>query len=205
MLFRSLQPRAPSEAVDLCENCGQPLRLERGVEVGNIFKLGTRYSDSLGCTYTDKDGNLQPVIMGSYGIGVGRLLACAVEEHHDEKGLKLPLSIAPFAVHMVVLPGKQLDVAPVVRRIEQDLLKAGIEPLIDDREESAGVKFNDADLIGCPLRVTISERALRSGSVELKKRSGGEAWLTPLENGVQEILNTLNQIREQESVKLPHD
>lgn len=192
-------------AGDLCENCGQPLRLERGVEVGNIFKLGTRYSDSLGCTYTDKDGNLQPVIMGSYGIGVGRLLACAVEEHHDEKGLKLPLSIAPFAVHMVVLPGKQLDVAPVVRRIEQDLLKAGIEPLIDDREESAGVKFNDADLIGCPLRVTISERALRSGSVELKKRSGGEAWLTPLENGVQEILNTLNQIREQESVKLPHD
>ena len=164
------------------------------MEVGNIFKLGTRYSDSLGCTFTDQNGELHPVIMGSYGIGVGRLLACAVEQHHDEKGMKLPLSIAPFAVHMVVLPGKQMDVHPVVQQLEQSLIDAGLEPLVDDREESAGVKFNDADLIGCPLRVTVSERALKSGGVELKKRSGGEAWIVPVETAIDAIKNTLQEM-----------
>jgi prolyl-tRNA synthetase len=119
--------------------------------------------------------------MGSYGIGVGRLLACAAEEHHDEKGLIWPVSIAPYPVHIVVLPGKQVDVQPSVDWLEQQLTQAGIEPLVDDREESAGVKFNDADLIGCPLRVTVSERALKNGGVELKKRTGGDAWIVPLE------------------------
>ncbi len=188
-------------AGDLCENCGAPLRLERGVEVGNIFKLGTRYSDSLGCNFTDQNGDLHPVIMGSYGIGVGRLLACAAEEHHDEKGLKLPLSIAPYAVHIVVLPGKQIDVQPVVAQLEQGLNREGLEPLVDDREESAGVKFNDADLIGCPLRVTVSERALKTGSLELKKRVGGDAWLIPLETALDEIRHTLKGLAEQERVQ----
>jgi prolyl-tRNA synthetase len=188
-------------AGDLCENCGAPLRLERGVEVGNIFKLGTRYSDSLDCNFTDQNGNLHPVIMGSYGIGVGRLLACAVEEHHDEKGLILPLSIAPFSVHIVVLPGKQIDVQPVVRQLEQSLHQAGLEPLVDDREESAGVKFNDADLIGCPLRITVSERVLKTGSLELKKRTGGDAWLIPLETALDEIRHTLKELDEQERVQ----
>ena len=181
-------------AGEACENCGAPLRLERGVEVGNIFKLGTRYSDSLGCTFTDQNGELHPVIMGSYGIGVGRLLACAVEEHHDEKGMKLPLSIAPFAVHMVVLPGKQIDVHPVVQQLEHSLTNIGLEPLVDDREESAGIKFNDADLIGCPLRITVSERALKTGGVELKKRSGGDAWIVPLDTAVDEIRKTLQEL-----------
>jgi len=181
-------------AGEACENCGAPLRLERGVEVGNIFKLGTRYSDSLGCTFTDQNGELHPVIMGSYGIGVGRLLACAVEEHHDEKGMKLPLSIAPFAIHMVVLPGKQIDVHPVVQQLEHSLINIGLEPLVDDREESAGIKFNDADLIGCPLRITVSERALKTGGVELKKRSGGDAWIVPLDTAVDEIRKTLQEL-----------
>lgn len=178
-------------AGDACENCGAPLRLERGVEVGNIFKLGTRYSDALGCTFTDQNGELHPVIMGSYGIGVGRLLACAAEEHHDEKGLQWPVSLAPYPVHIVVLPGKQVDVQPTVAWLEQVLTQAGLEPLVDDREESAGVKFNDADLIGCPLRVTISERALKNGGVELKRRSGGDARIVPLEESPVEIQNTL--------------
>ena len=186
----------------LCDNCGAPLRLERGVEVGNIFKLGTRYSDSLGCTFTDQDSQLHPVIMGSYGIGVGRLLACAVEEHHDDKGLKLPLSIAPYALHMVVLPGKQLDVQPIVEQLERALIQEGLEPLIDDREESAGIKFNDADLIGCPLRITVSERALKNGGLELKKRSGGDAWIVPLDSALNEIINTLKEIEVQERVQL---
>ena len=129
--------------------------------------------------------------MGSYGIGVGRLLACAVEEHHDEKGMILPLSIAPFPVHMVVLPGKQMDVHPIVQQLEHSLTNIGLEPLVDDREESAGIKFNDADLIGCPLRVTVSERALKSNSVELKKRSGGDSWIVSLDIALEEIRKTL--------------
>ncbi len=188
-------------AGDLCENCGAPLRLERGVEVGNIFKLGTRYSDSLGCTFTDRNGELHPVIMGSYGIGVGRLLACAVEEHHDDKGLKLPLSIAPFAVHLVALPGRQTDIQPLLAQLESDLLHAGLEPLVDDREESAGVKFNDADLIGCPLRVTVSERALKNGGVEFKRRSGGDAWIVPVDSALDEIKKTLKAIEAEERVQ----
>jgi len=188
-------------AGERCENCGSPLRLERGVEVGNIFKLGTRYSDSLNCTFTDQNGELHPVIMGSYGIGVGRLLACAVEEYHDDKGLKLPSSIAPFPVHVVVLPGKLLDVQPVVSKLEQELLEGELEPLVDDREESAGVKFNDADLIGCPLRVTVSERGLKTGSVELKKRTGGDPWMIPLDTALDEIRRTLKEIAEQERVQ----
>ena len=179
---------------DACENCGAPLRLERGVEVGNIFKLGTRYSDSLGCTFTDPNGLLHPVIMGSYGIGVGRLLACAAEEHHDDKGLIWPVSIAPYPVHIVVLPGRQVDVAPALEWLEQQLIQAGLEPLVDDREESAGVKFNDADLIGCPLRVTVSERALKNGGVELKKRSGGDAWIVPLEECPDVVRATLKEM-----------
>lgn len=179
---------------DGCENCGAPLRLERGVEVGNIFKLGTRYSDSLGCTFTDPNGELHPVIMGSYGIGVGRLLACAAEEHHDDKGLIWPVSIAPYPVHIVVLPGRQVDVQPAVEWLEQELTRVGLETLVDDREESAGVKFNDADLIGCPLRVTVSERALKNGGVELKKRSGGDAWIVPLEECSDVVRATLKEM-----------
>jgi prolyl-tRNA synthetase len=178
-------------AGDPCESCGAPLRLARGVEVGNIFKLGTRYSDALGCTYTDQNGEIKPVIMGSYGIGVGRLLACAAEEHNDEKGLIWPVSIAPYPVHIVVLPGRQVDVQPFAETLIEELAAVGIEALIDDREESAGVKFNDADLIGLPLRVTVSERALKNGGIELKKRSGGDSWIVPVATCVNEIQSTL--------------
>jgi prolyl-tRNA synthetase len=170
-----------------CPNCGQPMRLTRGVEVGNIFKLGTRYTDALGCTYLDEAGTAKPVVMGSYGIGVGRLLACVAEEHHDERGLIWPESIAPFPVHLVVLAGKTIDTWSMAETIEKELTQAGLEPLVDDRLESAGVKFNDADLIGIPLRITVSERALKQGGVEFKCRSGGEAWIVPVEDVLAEV------------------
>ncbi len=172
---------------DGCEKCGQPYRLSRGVEVGNIFKLGTRYTDALDCTFTDENRENHSIIMGSYGIGVGRLLACVAEQHHDDKGLIWPKNIAPYPVHMVVLPSKTMDVTPVVNDLEQKLVQAGLEPLVDDRPDSAGIKFNDADLIGLPLRVTVSERGLKNNGLEMKRRSGGDAWIVPLEKAVEEI------------------
>ena len=168
-----------------CPNCGQPMRLTRGVEVGNIFKLGTRYTDALGCTYLDENGQSRAVVMGSYGIGVGRLLACIAEEHHDERGLLWPKSVAPYPVHLVVLPGKTMDTLTLAEKIEKELTQAGLEPLFDDRAESAGVKFNDADLIGLPLRITVSERAFKQGGVEFKRRSGGDSWIVAVENVLQ--------------------
>ncbi|NTV36651.1 MAG: proline--tRNA ligase, partial [Anaerolineaceae bacterium] len=176
---------------DGCPNCGKPMRQSRGVEVGNIFKLGTRYTSAMGCNFLDENGENNPVIMGSYGIGVGRLLACVAEEHHDEKGLIWPVSIAPFPVHLVVLPGKNMDVRTPASQIEQALIVAGMEPLVDDRDESAGVKFNDADLIGLPLRVTISERALKQGGAEFKLRAGGDAWIVPMEKVIEEVKQAL--------------
>ncbi len=164
----------------LCTQCGQPLRSSRGVEVGNIFKLGTRYSAALDCTFTDAAGQIQPVIMGSYGIGLGRLLACIAEEHHDEAGLIWPASVAPYPLHMVVLPGKSGQPQAAAAELEASLRQAGLEPLVDDREESAGVKFTDADLIGLPLRITVSERALKQGGVEVKRRTAAEKWIAPL-------------------------
>jgi prolyl-tRNA synthetase len=177
-----------------CPNCGQPMRLTRGVEVGNIFKLGTRYTDALGCTYLDENGQSRAVVMGSYGIGVGRLLACIAEEHHDERGLLWPKSVAPYPVHLVVLPGKTVDTLTIAETIEKELTQAGLEPLFDDRAESAGVKFNDADLIGLPLRITVSERAFKQGGVEFKRRSGGDSWIVALENVLQTAAAETRQV-----------
>jgi len=177
-----------------CPQCGEPMRLARGVEVGNIFKLGTRYTDTLGCTYLDENGAAQTVVMGSYGIGVGRLLACVAEEHHDERGLVWPASIAPYPVHLVVLAGKTMDTLTVAEDIERQLTEAGLEPLYDDREESAGVKFNDADLIGLPLRITVSERALKAGGVEFKLRSGGDPWIVLLDRVVDEVKKSITHL-----------
>ncbi|NMC55572.1 MAG: proline--tRNA ligase [Chloroflexi bacterium] len=166
-----------------CPDCGAPLRASRGVEVGNIFKLGTRYSDALGCVYTDAEGKERPVIMGSYGIGVGRLMACAAEEHHDEYGLIWPISIAPYQVHLVSIFGNDADADSVYQR----LTAAGIEVLYDDRNERPGVKFNDADLIGIPLRVTVSQRSLEAGGLEFKRRADKDKTILPLE-GLEERL-----------------
>jgi prolyl-tRNA synthetase len=172
---------ASAEDGHACPECGNPLRTARGVEVGNIFKLGTRYSDSLGCTFLDKDGQQKPVIMGSYGIGVGRLLACVAEEHRDEHGLVWPVTVAPYQVHLVLLRGKNTpQVEETANTLYADLQAAGMQMLYDDRDESPGVKFNDADLIGLPIRLTVSERALAQGGVEMKLRNKLEKTILPL-------------------------
>ncbi len=182
-----------ARAGDGCPSCGAPVRTARGVEVGNIFKLGTRYSDSLGCTFQDRDGQEKPVIMGSYGIGVGRLMACAAEAHHDEHGLSWPISIAPFQVHLVQLAGKKGaspasgEVEIVAERLYNELLQAGVEVLFDDRNESPGVKFNDADLIGLPLRLTVGERGLQQGGVEYKRRDSTDKEVIPFGEAISRV------------------
>jgi prolyl-tRNA synthetase len=171
---------------DACPNCGSPMRTSRGVEIGNIFQLGTRYSDAMGCLFQDEDGKMQPVIMGSYGIGVGRLLACIAEEHHDAMGLCWPISIAPYQVHLVLLGGDE-QARNTADDLFAELQASGVEVLYDDREERPGVKFMDADLIGIPLRVTVSDRALKRGGVELKRRIGKDSTIVPLEAAVVKL------------------
>lgn len=186
---------AAANAGDACPNCGAALRAERGVEVGNIFKLGTRYSEALGSSYLDAEGKPQPVIMGSYGIGLGRLLACVAEMHHDEHGLIWPVTIAPYPLHLTALTGKgNPETIALAERIYAELCAAGLEPLYDDRMESPGVKFNDADLIGLPLRVTVSERALQAGGVELKRRDRGEREIVALDQFLPRVRQELEAL-----------
>lgn len=173
---------------DACSNCGAALRTSRGVEVGNIFKLGTRYSDALGATFLDRDGKTKPVIMGSYGIGSGRLLACVAEAHHDANGLSWPITVAPYHVHLALLPDASGQAAAAAETLYAQLQAKGIEVLYDDRDERPGVKFKDADLMGMPLRVTVSERSLKQGGVELKRRdSDDRVGIVPLEGAVERI------------------
>ncbi|HEY8448816.1 MAG TPA: proline--tRNA ligase [Thermomicrobiales bacterium] len=172
-----------------CPNCGEPMRAERAIEVGNIFKLGTRYSESLGARYLDAEGKEHPIVMGSYGIGSGRVAATIVEQRHDERGILWPYEVAPFHVSLVSLAKESTDeTAQAADRLYADLQAAGVEVLYDDRvDQSAGVKFADADLIGNPLRVTVSPRTLKQGQVELKGRSESEATLVPLADAVSAI------------------
>ena len=176
---------------DACPECGKPVRMERGVEVGNIFQLGTKYSEAMNCRFQDEDGENKLVVMGSYGIGVGRLLACLAEEHHDEHGLSLPVTITPYQVYLIVLPGKSLDILPVAEKLYAELIDAGVEVLFDDRPDSPGVKFNDADLIGCPIRLTVGERSLKQGGVEMKQRESQEILTHPVQTVIEEVQKEL--------------
>ncbi len=180
-----------------CPKCAGILEAKRGVEVGNIFKLGTRYTEALGATFLNEDGKAQPIIMGSYGIGVGRLLASVAEAYHDENGLVWPVSVAPFPVHLVLLPGKDAEAQEAAEALYRDLVAAGLEPLYDDRDERAGVKFNDADLIGLPLRVTVSSRSLKNGGLEFKRRDQDERWIVPREEGLAAIQSELEKLRQE--------
>jgi prolyl-tRNA synthetase len=166
-----------------CIECGGTLRAARGVEVGNIFQLGTRYTDSLGCKFLDKDGQSKTVIMGSYGIGSGRLLACIAEEYNDEHGLRWPITVAPYQVHLVGLTGGDDAAGELYSRLTAE----GIEVLYDDRDETPGVKFNDADLIGLPLRLTVGGRSLKQGGVEFKRRTQPDKTLVPLSETVARV------------------
>ena len=157
------------------------MRAERGVEIANIFKLGTRYSELLGASFLDRDGKHKPVIMGSYGIG--RLLACIAEEHHDEDGLVWPISVAPYHVHLASLKTLNDPATELYEMLEDE----GIEVLYDDRDESLGVKFKDADLVGVPIRLTLTPRSLENGGVELTLRRGGYSSMVPLEEVVTTV------------------
>jgi prolyl-tRNA synthetase len=173
-----------------CPRCGAPMGEARGVEVGNIFKLGTRYSEAMQATFADPSGLEKPVIMGSYGIGSGRLLACIAEEHHDENGLAWPITVAPYPVHLVLLNKAGEEAQKIGGKLEA----AGIEVLFDDRNESAGVKFIDADLIGLPIRLTVSERSLAQGGVELKLRREKEKRVVPLDGVLPAVRTAIERL-----------
>jgi prolyl-tRNA synthetase len=155
---------------DACPNCGGHLHLQVAIEVGHIFKLETKYSAPLGATFLDEDGSEKPLAMGSYGIGPGRVMAAAVEQHHDENGIVWPREIAPYDVHVVALPGAEEQAEEAARALDE----AGAEVLLDDRDARAGEKFADADLIGLPLRVTVGKKTLDDGAVDVRDRKTGE-------------------------------
>lgn len=158
---------------DVCPRCGGEVSFTRGIEVGHIFKLGTRYSDTMKATFLDQHGKEKPFIMGCYGIGVSRVLAAVIEQSHDANGIIWPVSIAPYQVHVIAVNTKDETQLQVAEGLYEELRKAGYEVLLDDREERAGVKFKDADLIGIPVRVIVGSKA-KNGVVELKLRRTGE-------------------------------
>ena len=174
----------------LCTVCGSELQSTRGVEVGHIFKLGTFFSEALGANYLDQDGQHQPIVMGCYGIGVSRVLAAAIEQNHDENGIIFPSPIAPYQVYLVGLNMSDESVASAAAKLYDQLWAAGVETLFDDREDAAaGVKFNDADLIGLPLRLVVSPRNLRQGMVEVRRRTESEAQMVAVESVVDTVRN----------------
>ena len=148
-------------------------------------------SEKLGAYYLDQQGERKPIVMGSYGIGVGRLLAAAIEQNHDDQGIVWPVPIAPFDVHIVSLGGNKVEVAQEADRLYEELRQAGIDALLDDRDESAGVKFNDADLLGIPVRLTVSPRNLKQDQVEVKRRNEKEAALVPAGEVVEAVRRAL--------------
>ncbi len=172
---------ARAKAGEGCPRCGGKLAVTFGIEVGHIFKLGTFFSEKLGALYLDERGVSCPIVMGCYGIGIGRLLAAAIEQNHDDKGIVWPLPLAPYQVYLCPLYRGDSPVTEVAEKLYAELEAAGVEVLFDDRQESPGTKFNDADLLGIPVRLTISPRTLQNNSVEIKKRAEKETELVPVE------------------------
>jgi len=178
---------ATARAGEGCPICGAPLIARKGIEVGHVFKLGSFFTERMGATFLDRDGVAYPILMGCYGIGIGRLLAAAIEQNHDEKGIIWPIPIAPYQVHLCPLSSDNQEVVTKVENLYAELTREGLEVIFDDREESPGVKLNDADLLGMPLRVVLSPRSLKSGSGELKMRCKKDAVLVPLDGASREI------------------
>jgi prolyl-tRNA synthetase len=170
-----------------CPRCGEPLQLIEAIEVGHIFKLGDRYTKIFGVTVLGPDGKAIPLIMGSYGIGVERAMAAIIECHHDERGIVWPLAVAPFSVVVTVAQSEDAEVAKAGAAIYEQLTAAGVEVIIDDRPERAGVKFRDAELTGIPLRVTVGKRGLAEGTVEITERATGETRKVPVGEAAAEV------------------
>src|SRR5947209_12096385 len=176
-----------------CVRCGGTLNAVRGSEVGHIFKLGTKYSELFDATYLDAEGIAHPMLMGCYGIGVGRIMATLVEQSHDEKGIIWPFSIAPYHVGLLGLDLDKPEPGTAAEQLYTELAAAGVEVLYDDRAESAGVKFNDADLVGLPIRAVVSRRSLKNGGIELKLRSQKESRIVAMSDAVQVIQEEILQ------------
>lgn len=166
---------------DKCVNCGKTLRVVKAIELGHIFKLGTKYSDALGVKYLDEKGEEHPVVMGSYGIGVERIIACLIEQNHDEKGIIWPMQVAPFKVHLIGVNMKNEEIKSTCDKLYYEMQESDIEVLYDNRDDvSAGFKFNDADLIGIPIQVIVGEKNLAKNKVEIKYRKTGEKKVVEL-------------------------
>lgn len=161
-------------AGDPCPHCGKPLSAARGIEVSQVFQLGTKYSEAMGATFMDEDGKEKPLIMGCYGVGVSRTLAAIVEQHNDENGIIWPVAVAPYEVSVIPLDPKKEDCAKATDRLVQELLDAGLDVVVDDRDERPGFKFADNDLMGFPYQIVIGKRGLKNGTFELKDRATGE-------------------------------
>lgn len=161
-------------AGDPCPHCGKPLSAARGIEVSQVFQLGTKYSEAMGATFMDEDGKEKPLIMGCYGVGVSRTLAAIVEQHNDENGIIWPVSVAPYEVSVIPLDPKKEDCAAATDKLVQELIEAGLDVVVDDRDERPGFKFADNDLMGFPFQVVIGKRGLKNGTFELKDRATGE-------------------------------
>jgi prolyl-tRNA synthetase len=179
---------AQARAGDPCPRCGKPLALFRGIEVGHIFKLGTKYSTALKAEFTDEAGENKPAVMGTYGIGVGRTMASAIEQHHDADGIVWPISIAPFEVVIVSLNPSEEPVRAAADALYDELRGKGLEVLYDDRDERPGVKFKDADLLGFPIRVNVGGRAFKDGNVEVVRRRDRSARAVPKAEAAAAVL-----------------
>ena len=181
---------------DACPRCGEPLVEKRGIEVGHVFKLGTKYSEALGATFLDADGELRPMIMGCYGIGVSRTLQSVIEQHYDKDGIQWPVSVAPYPVEVVILKVGHAQSVEVADALVAGLDARGIDVLVDDRAERPGVKFKDADLVGCPIRVAIGERSLGEGVVEIKLRAEDEVARVPIDEAAGVVAERLATLEE---------
>ena len=182
------------QAGDPCPHCGHELKMTRGIEVGQVFKLGTKYSKAMNATFLDENGKAKFFQMGCYGIGVGRTMAAAIEQNSDEHGIIFPRNIAPFEVVVCPINSKDQAQLEFAEKIYEELKNSGIDALLDDRPERAGVKFKDCDLIGYPMRITISPKSLETNSIEVKIRKSGEISELPRDNyldQVKKILETL--------------
>lgn len=163
----------------------RPLKEARGIEVSQVFQLGTKYSKAMGATFMDEDGVEKPLIMGCYGIGISRTLQAIVEQHHDEHGIIWPVSVAPYEVEVIPLDVHDELVWPVADKVARELLELGVDVMVDDRKERPGVKFNDADLMGMPFQVVCGKKAVKNGNVELKVRATGERTEVAIEDVAQ--------------------
>ena len=179
---------------DPCPRCGGPIKFSRGIEVGHIFKLGTKYSKAMKALFLDEKGEEHPIVMGCYGIGVGRTVAAAIEQNHDDMGIIFPIPIAPFEVVILALQMHDPQVRETAEKLYHALLEKGVDVLFDDRDERPGVKFNDADLIGIPVRVTVGQKGLKEGKVELKVRDNKQTFAVEMPEATSRVIRTVQEL-----------